>query len=264
MKKKTLTVCLTLFAAFSCCIFKIGISGKLGSLDIASLASAASIYYDIKVKLVWDKLYNLDLYVTEPDGEIASVYNVITLNGGEIGYYDEDGDWHAGGSGDNTAPEIYRVENAQEGTYEVRAYCPGTCTTEVITEAFICITLYEESSLTENINYPSEGTQKINLSEESWWNAGSFSFSLPDTGSGCFIATAVYGSSFAPEVLFLSDFRDKCLLKNSVGKWIVNFYYKLSPPCADFITDKPFLKKVIRVYLSPLVFAARVFTKNEE
>ena len=261
MKNKAITICIILFTIALCSVL---ISTKpVSYLDMDSLVSASSIYYDIKVKLIWDQSHNLDLYVTEPDGEIASRYNPLTVNGGEIGYYDENGEWNAGDSASNTAPEVYRIENAPEGTYKVDVYCPGTGTGSITTETLIYVTLYEESSLTEYKTFPVEGTQTVDLTEEGWWHAGTFGFKLPED-SGCFIATAVYGSSLASEVSSLCNFRDRYLLNNDVGKQFVKLYYKLSPPCAKFIACNPFLKKVVRIHLTPLVLVTRLFETSEE
>ncbi len=49
-----------------------------------------------------------------------------------------------------------------------------------------------------------------------------------DSGS-CYIATYVYGSYDATEVLTLRKFRDEKLLTNSIGTLFVKFYYKVSP-----------------------------------
>ena len=72
-------------------------------------------------------------------------------------------------------------------------------------------------------------------------------------GSSCFIATAVFGSPMAREVVVLREFRDKYLLKSKAGKKFVNGYYRFSPPIAEFIRHKLFLKFLIRTCLKFLV-----------
>ncbi len=73
------------------------------------------------------------------------------------------------------------------------------------------------------------------------------------SGGGCFIATAAYGSKMHPYVKDLSRFRDRHLLTNTFGKAFVNFYYKHSPPIADFIRDRDSMKLITRGLLIPLV-----------
>ena len=68
---------------------------------------------------------------------------------------------------------------------------------------------------------------------------------------GCFIATACYGEN-SEQVEVLRHWRDNTLLKNSFGKGFVNVYYHTSPPIADFIRDKPFLKGIVRLGIFPL------------
>jgi hypothetical protein len=72
--------------------------------------------------------------------------------------------------------------------------------------------------------------------------------------SKCFIATAAYGSPFAPKVKVLRDFRDKYLLTNSAGRNFVAWYYKVSPPIADVIKKDDRLRKITRGILTPVVF----------
>ena len=72
--------------------------------------------------------------------------------------------------------------------------------------------------------------------------------------SGCFIATAAYGSPLAREVKLLRQFRDQYLIPSTVGQLFVEAYYFLSPPVAAFISQQPVLKAVIRVALWPLVW----------
>ncbi|MBI4825686.1 MAG: hypothetical protein HY807_04620 [Nitrospirae bacterium] len=76
-------------------------------------------------------------------------------------------------------------------------------------------------------------------------------------GSGCFIATAAYGSYFEPHVEVLRDFRDNILLTNKLGKVFVNFYYSTSPPIADYIARHESLKMATRWVLTPLVYGIK-------
>ena len=85
---------------------------------------------------------------------------------------------------------------------------------------------------------------------------------LPEEGGGggCFIATACYGSPLAGEVRILSRFRDNCLLTNASGRAFVKGYYRLSPPIAGFIAEKPLLKFLVRIQLKPWVKIIKAIT----
>ncbi|OLB54609.1 MAG: hypothetical protein AUI03_09420 [Nitrospirae bacterium 13_2_20CM_2_62_8] len=72
-------------------------------------------------------------------------------------------------------------------------------------------------------------------------------------GGGCFIATAAFGSSLAPQVMRLREFRDRYLLPNPAGRGVVSLYYTLSPPLADVIARSDPLRAVVRVALVPLI-----------
>jgi len=73
------------------------------------------------------------------------------------------------------------------------------------------------------------------------------------SSSGCFIATAAYGSYMDKHVELLRNFRDAYLLTNSAGKAFVEFYYRHSPPFADFIAAHDSLRAMVRIGLAPLV-----------
>jgi uncharacterized repeat protein (TIGR02543 family) len=74
-------------------------------------------------------------------------------------------------------------------------------------------------------------------------------FEVTSTVSGCFIATAAYGSPTAEQLDVLREFRDVALLESTVGSQFVALYYQLSPPIADFISGSTFLRNVIRKLL---------------
>jgi hypothetical protein len=69
----------------------------------------------------------------------------------------------------------------------------------------------------------------------------------------CFIATAAYGTPMAKEIQILREFRDEYLLTNPPGQALVGIYYRVSPPIAEFITEHPSLKPIVRVGLLPAV-----------
>jgi hypothetical protein len=73
--------------------------------------------------------------------------------------------------------------------------------------------------------------------------------------SNCFIATAAYGSWLDPHVLTLREFRDQRLLTNSVGTWFVEFYYRHSPPIADYIRERESFRVVVRSALAIVIYA---------
>ncbi|MBW1899075.1 MAG: hypothetical protein JRI61_08455 [Deltaproteobacteria bacterium] len=75
-------------------------------------------------------------------------------------------------------------------------------------------------------------------------------------GGGCFIATATFGSKTERHVQILCEFRDKYLLTNSTGREIVNFYYKNSPPIADYLGRHPGPRKVAGYALVPVTILA--------
>jgi polyhydroxybutyrate depolymerase len=72
---------------------------------------------------------------------------------------------------------------------------------------------------------------------------------------GCFIATAAYGTSTAEQLDVLREFRDVVLLESAVGSRLVDLYYQLSPPIADFISESSFVKTLVRELLvDPVVW----------
>ena len=72
-------------------------------------------------------------------------------------------------------------------------------------------------------------------------------------GGGCFIATAAYGTPMSEEVRYLRAFRDQYLLTNKPGRWLVELYYRWSPPLADYIRAHDGLRAVVRWILTPWV-----------
>jgi hypothetical protein len=82
---------------------------------------------------------------------------------------------------------------------------------------------------------------------------------------GCFIATAVYGSDLASEVILLKKVRDEHLLKSKFGHFMVNLYYGVSPSIARVLKLNPFLRRLIKVlFIKPLVIILKKTSKKEK
>lgn len=69
----------------------------------------------------------------------------------------------------------------------------------------------------------------------------------------CFISTAAFGSSMAPEVESFREFRNHFLLSHDLGQKFVKLYYKLSPPVANFISKSEILRAASRGVLYPIL-----------
>ena len=76
--------------------------------------------------------------------------------------------------------------------------------------------------------------------------------SAPTYGSGCFVATAAYGDPGHPMVQILRDFRDRCLLPWSGGRWFVKKYDEYGPAAADWIRNRPLAMWAARCLLAPI------------
>ena len=72
----------------------------------------------------------------------------------------------------------------------------------------------------------------------------------PAPKSGCFIATAAYGSEIAPEVQFLREIRDHVLRRTGWGLKFFDaywkYYYRFSPAIADEMKRDPEMLRVVR------------------
>ncbi len=72
---------------------------------------------------------------------------------------------------------------------------------------------------------------------------------------GCFIATVAFGSYLHPQVTTFRQFRDRYLASSQIGQWIINQYYHHSPALAEWITDKPLMKSMVRYLLELIAYA---------
>lgn len=86
------------------------------------------------------------------------------------------------------------------------------------------------------------------------------------SSSGCFIATAAYSTSIHPDLDTFRAFRDEKLLTHWIGNKLVEMYYKLSPSVAEYINQKPIIKRLVRRQLESLATWMRNqgITKNQQ
>ncbi len=73
------------------------------------------------------------------------------------------------------------------------------------------------------------------------------------SSEGCFIATAVYGSYVADEVLVLRELRYRELESSGLGRFVIRFYYFVSLPIAELLEVFPFAKKPTKYVLDKIV-----------
>lgn len=84
--------------------------------------------------------------------------------------------------------------------------------------------------------------------------------SIPKTSSGCFIATATTGDYNHPTVMQLRLFRDNTLESYIWGRSFIQFYYRNSPPIADYISQKKTLKRILYYsFIKPFSLFTRLF-----
>jgi hypothetical protein len=71
--------------------------------------------------------------------------------------------------------------------------------------------------------------------------------------SGCFIATAAFGSELEPEVQTLRALRDAATARSSVARAAADLYYRCSPPLAALIARSDTARALVRTALRPLL-----------
>ena len=71
--------------------------------------------------------------------------------------------------------------------------------------------------------------------------------------SGCYIATVVYGSYEAPQVVSLRRFRDEYLSGRYLGRLLIRNYYRIGPSIAERLKGKEVINKLIRIILDKII-----------
>ena len=91
---------------------------------------------------------------------------------------------------------------------------------------------------------------------------------LPDAkikGGPCWIATAVYGDPYQPQIETLRDFRDGFMDMNYFGSNMTKFYYKTSPPVAKFIQNSHNFRIIFKIFfVKPFVKIAKFILRLKQ
>jgi hypothetical protein len=113
-------------------------------------------------------------------------------------------------------------------------------------------TTYNDRNLGFYANYYYRVSAHNDLGSTIYSN-GAFAQTNREPYSGCFIATAAYGSLLEPQVRLLREFRDRYLTINQPGRAFLDMYYEYSPPIAQYIANHNFWRFLVRWSLLPLV-----------
>jgi hypothetical protein len=168
--------------------------------------------------------------------------------------------WTPNNEPDVAGYKVYYREQSQSYNYNVPYWetIEPKCT---IYDLDVEKTYYFVVRAFDNDGFTSSNSNEVMLQEGTPVNSVGNDIGGGGGGGGCFIATAAYGSLLEPHVRILCKFRDRYLLTNGPGKTFVKYYYKHSPPAADFISKHAGLRVVICVGLLPLVGLSWVFLK---
>ncbi len=167
---------------------------------------------------------------------------------------------HALDAGTATSLIIPNLTNGQTYRIAVSAIAQSTY--------YIAVTAYDKSgqSRVPGVSHESAQTDEfaITVGPQSASGLSNEVTGMPELlvpypalpNSGCFIATAAYGSADAAPVRVLRRFRDRFLLTTAGGRTFVHFYYAVSPRIAAFMHEHPLLKPLTRALLAPVVLLA--------
>src|SRR3970040_107333 len=78
-----------------------------------------------------------------------------------------------------------------------------------------------------------------------------------NSGGGCLIGAATFGSELSPQVQSLRELRDNTLLQTNSGSSFMNgfnqFYYSFSPTIADIERENPLFKEAVKITITPML-----------
>ena len=83
------------------------------------------------------------------------------------------------------------------------------------------------------------------------------------TQSGCFIATAAFGSPYHERIDVLRCWRDVRLRQSRLTAPLVRWYYAISPPIARLVAKSKLLRFFVRSALKPTIWLISIQVKDD-
>ncbi len=126
-------------------------------------------------------------------------------------------------------------------------------------QVLIDFLIYSLNNLEKMINEQpiSDSSIKESTVSDSSIKESTVSDSSSQSGGGCLIATATYGSELAPQVQQLREIRYNSLLTTTSGTQFMDsfngFYYSFSPVIADYERENPVFREMVKVAITPMV-----------
>jgi len=102
-----------------------------------------------------------------------------------------------------------------------------------------------------------------NLEEKRNSSSNSGNQQNSSSNSGCFIATAAYGSPFHERIDVLRCWRDVRLRQSKLTAPLVRWYYAMSPPIARCVARSKTLRFLVRAALKPTIWLISIQVQNE-
>jgi hypothetical protein len=147
-------------------------------------------------------------------------------------------------------PILSFVDTTRDPQYYIDRYTNELTYKEWFDETFPDYTIYEAVGVEETevqIGTCGPGTILVN----------GYCVAEKQSGGGCLIATAAFGSELSYQVQSLRELRDNSLLQTNSGQTFLtgfnNLYYSFSPTISDWARQNSVFKEVVKITITPLL-----------
>ena len=209
------------------------------------------------ISFVSDRDGSYDLWVMDSNG--GNLRKITAAPNNDIGWYawSPDGSQIAFDSRTDGDYEVYVINFDGSGLRQLTNNSVADQFADWFWDGSKIVFISNRNGTDQIYTMDPDGGNPVNISNDSSSVAPPMASPVYQTGGGCFIATAAYGSYFEPEVMVLRQFRDQHLLPYKAGRALVDFYYDVSPEIANTIAKQESLKMLVRISLTPVVYMIR-------